>query len=361
MNDTTATAPEPAPDPELARYLVAHAAPAACADALIRDHLGRVLIVDPGYKPGWDLPGGMLEDEEPAPALLRELQEELGLEAEIGRLLAVDTVPAERWGRAIISLVYAARPRTTVDAAALVLQPCEIRAAKFVPEEEALALLEPTVARRFAAAAAAERGAHTALLRDGHRRPMPPRDHFAQLPAPMAAATVLLRDTAGRVLVLDPSYQPQAELPGGTVGACESPEQAAARELREELALELPVGRLLVVDTAPASATGHGRAVTCFLYDAAPLTPAQAGALRFADGEVRAAHWLDPKEAARRLPPHLAARLTAALRAREEGGIVHLRAGDPATGQAGATGGGTPAAAARHGRRRDVERGRSGV
>ncbi|WP_329491514.1 NUDIX hydrolase [Kitasatospora sp. NBC_01246] len=342
--------PTPMPDPELARYLVAHPAPAACADALIRDHLGRVLIVDPDYKPGWDLPGGMLEDEEPEPALVRELQEELGLDAEIGRLLAVDTAPAELWGRAIISLVYAARPRAAVEAAALVLQPGEIRAAKFVPEREALTLLAPTVARRFAAAAAAERGAHTALLRDGHRPPMPPRDHFAQLPAPMAAATVLVRDTAGRVLVLDPSYKPEAELPGGMVEACESPEQAAARELREELALDLPVGRLLVVDTAPATATGHGRAVTCFLYDAAPLTAAQAGALRFADGEVRAASWLDPGEAVRQLPRHLAARLTAALRALEDGGIIHLRAGVPATPAqgAGATAGGrAPAPAAR--------------
>lgn len=147
------------------------------------------------------------------------------------------------------------------------------------------------------------------------------------------------------------------------VEACESPEQAAARELREEPALELPVGRLLVVDTAPASATGHGRAVTC-LYDAAPLTPAQAGALRFADGEVRAACWLDPTEAARRLPRHLAARLAAALRALADGGIVHLRAGAaaPATGQAGATGGGsTPAAAARNDRGPGAAQGRPGV
>ncbi|MEU1424767.1 hypothetical protein [Kitasatospora sp. NPDC005751] len=90
------------------------------------------------------------------------------------------------------------------------------------------------------------------------------------------------------------------------------------------------------MDTAPATATGHGRAVTCFLYDAAPLTATQAGALRFADGEVRAASWLDPGEAVRRLPRHLAARLTAALRALEDGGIVPLRAGVPATPAQGA-------------------------
>ncbi len=36
-----------------------------CADAVIRDPHGRVLLVDPGYKPGWDLPGGMAEANEP--------------------------------------------------------------------------------------------------------------------------------------------------------------------------------------------------------------------------------------------------------------------------------------------------------
>lgn len=35
------------------------------ADVLIRDASGRVLLVNPTYKPGWDLPGGMVEANEP--------------------------------------------------------------------------------------------------------------------------------------------------------------------------------------------------------------------------------------------------------------------------------------------------------
>jgi len=318
------------PDSELARYLAAHAAPAACADALIRDGEGRILLVDPVYKDGWDLPGGMLEHEEPVPALLRELHEELGLTAEVGRLLAVDTIPAEVWGRTILSLVYAAQPATDIDAGALVLQAGEIRAARFVPDSEALTLLAPAVARRLAAAIGAERGSHTAVLRDGHRLPMSRRDHFVQLPAPMMAATVLLRDGDGRVLTLQPSYKDHLELPGGMVEATESPVEAAARELGEELGLEVPVGRLLVVDTPPATASPYGRAVTCFVFDASPLSRDQATDLRFPDGEVCAAHWMDPKEAVAQLPWPLADRLLAALRARETGGIIHLSGTAPA-------------------------------
>lgn len=324
----------PPADTELARYLAAHASPAMCADALIRDSEGRILLVDPVYKDGWDLPGGMLEDEEPVPALRRELDEELGLAVEVGRLLVFDTAPRSVWGRTIVSLVYAAHTEREVDAAQLVRQDNEIREVGFYPEDRALELLAPAVARRLAAALAAERGAHTAVLRDGYGPPPRPRDHYAQLSAPMMAATVLLTDTAGRVLVLEPSYKDHLELPGGMVEAQESPAQAASRELREELGLDLVVSRLVVVHTTSAADTEFGRALTCLVYAAPPLASDQADGLTFPDGEILAAHWLAPEEAARRLPSFLAARVDAALEALRTGGIVHLDGLPPDTDRA---------------------------
>jgi hypothetical protein len=35
------------------------------ADAIVRDSSGRILLVDPIYKPDWDMPGGMAEANEP--------------------------------------------------------------------------------------------------------------------------------------------------------------------------------------------------------------------------------------------------------------------------------------------------------
>jgi len=64
------------------------------ADALIRDTAGRVLLVKPNYKEGWDLPGGMAEaNEPPIEAVKRELIEELGLALPVRGLLCIDWVP----------------------------------------------------------------------------------------------------------------------------------------------------------------------------------------------------------------------------------------------------------------------------
>src|SRR5208282_1770142 len=63
------------------------------ADVILRDAHGRILLVDPKYKPDWDLPGGMAEaNEPPADAVRRELREELGLDLHVGDLLCVDWV-----------------------------------------------------------------------------------------------------------------------------------------------------------------------------------------------------------------------------------------------------------------------------
>lgn len=64
-------------------------------DALIRDANGRVLLVRPNYKPGWDLPGGMAEaNEAPMDALAREVREELSAPPLASpTLLCVDWVP----------------------------------------------------------------------------------------------------------------------------------------------------------------------------------------------------------------------------------------------------------------------------
>ncbi|GAA1847529.1 NUDIX domain-containing protein [Microlunatus capsulatus] len=71
------------------------------------------------------------------------------------------------------------------------------------------------------------------------------------LPRKRLIAHVLLRDVEGRVMLCETRFKADWELPGGIVEAGEPPRLGALRELREELGVEWPVGRLLVADWMP--------------------------------------------------------------------------------------------------------------
>ncbi|MGW7459411.1 NUDIX domain-containing protein [Streptomyces sp. NPDC054797] len=163
-------------------------------------------------------------------------------------------------------------------------------------------------------------------------RPSPDevRAYYAAQPAPLVAATGIVLDSRGRVLVLTTSYKPDLELPGGTVEDTETPEEGLARELAEELDLRLPVGRLLAVDSRPPGPLG--RSLVVHLHLVGPLSPQEAAAISFPDGEITEARWLRPDEACAVLPARVAPRLRAALAALHTGSFAHLVDGVPHPG-----------------------------
>lgn len=57
------------------------------------------------YKDFWDVPGGYVEPgESPRAAAQREVQEELGIDVRIGRMLAVDWAPSDSEGDKLLFL-----------------------------------------------------------------------------------------------------------------------------------------------------------------------------------------------------------------------------------------------------------------
>jgi 8-oxo-dGTP diphosphatase len=123
------------------------------ADVLIRDHQGRILLVDPKYKPDWDLPGGMSEaNEPPAETVRREMKEELGLDLQAGQLLCVDWVaPHGPWDDSLM-FIFNGGSLSDVQIANLKLLDGELRAYEFCTPESAAARLRPYVWRRLAEA-----------------------------------------------------------------------------------------------------------------------------------------------------------------------------------------------------------------
>lgn len=140
------------------------------ADALIWDGNGRILLVDPKYKPDWDTPGGMAEaNEPPINAVRRELAEELGLHipASDMTLLCIDWVsPHGPWDDSL-AFIFDAGTLTAEQIAGLRLADSELAAYEFCTPEQAQQRLRPYVWLRVSAALDAVNGHHVAYLHDG--------------------------------------------------------------------------------------------------------------------------------------------------------------------------------------------------
>ncbi|MEU3613705.1 NUDIX domain-containing protein [Streptomyces sp. NPDC006872] len=154
---------------------------------------------------------------------------------------------------------------------------------------------------------------------------------IVQTPEPTAetvAAGVLLFDEQDRVLLVDPTYKPGWEFPGGVVEPGEAPARAGMREVEEETGIRLAdVPRLLVVDWERPVPPAYGG--LRLLFDGGRLDSAAVAGLLLPGPELRAWRFVTEEEAADLLPPVRYERLRWALRARERGAALYLEAGIP--------------------------------
>ncbi|MEV0688935.1 NUDIX domain-containing protein [Streptomyces sp. NPDC050388] len=158
-----------------------------------------------------------------------------------------------------------------------------------------------------------------------------PACDIVQTPEPTAetvAAGVLLFDERDRVLLVDPTYKPGWEFPGGVVEPGEAPARAGMREVAEETGIRLDdVPALLVVDWEPPAPPAYGG--LRLLFDGGRLAAADAARLLLPGPELRDWRFVSETEAADMLPPVRYERLRRALRARERGKAMYLEAGVP--------------------------------
>ncbi|MFF7486773.1 NUDIX domain-containing protein [Streptomyces luteogriseus] len=132
------------------------------AGVLLFDEQDRVLLVDPTYKAGWEFPGGVVEPgEAPARAGIREVAEETGISLdEVPSLLVVDWERPAPPGFGGLRLLFDGGLLPSDEAGRLLLPGPELRAWRFVTEEEAADLLPPVRFERLRwALRARERGA----------------------------------------------------------------------------------------------------------------------------------------------------------------------------------------------------------
>lgn len=142
------------------------------------------------------------------------------------------------------------------------------------------------------------------------------------------AAGVLLFDSEDRVLLVDPTYKPGWEFPGGVVEPGEAPGYAGVREVAEELDVRLTdTPSLLVVDWEKPSPPAFGG--LRLLFDGGRLDERSIAELRLPCAELRAWRFVTEDEAAELLPPVRRERLRWAMHARRIGRPLYLEAGVP--------------------------------
>ena len=143
------------------------------------------------------------------------------------------------------------------------------------------------------------------------------------------AAGALFRDEDGRVLLVDPTYKPTWDLPGGAVEKEESPYAACRREVAEELGLDRPPGRVLVVDWVPSRPERPEGLIV--VYDGGVLASDEVAAITLPDGELAGYQFVKPGEVAEWVSPLLARRIAACVDALVAGTVISLEDGCPVT------------------------------
>ncbi|MGW1668565.1 NUDIX domain-containing protein [Streptomyces sp. NPDC002324] len=140
--------------PDFAAYLASLPRVLAGAAALFRDTEGRILLVEPNYREGWALPGGTIESddgESPRQGARRETLEEIGLDVEPGRLLAVDWVHGV--GRPpLVAYLYDGGVLGEEDLKRIRLQEEELLSWRLVPRAELAGYLPGALGPRVLAA-----------------------------------------------------------------------------------------------------------------------------------------------------------------------------------------------------------------
>lgn len=150
-------------------------------------------------------------------------------------------------------------------------------------------------------------------------------EFYAKVPRKRVGAGVLITDPSGRVLMVEPTYKETWEVPGGVVEADESAFAACRRECREELGLDLNVGRILVIEHQCDG--GHRGDSIMFIYDGGVVSDDLE--IRLPAEELRSYRFFEAAALDEIAVDRLARRLRFAIQARSDHRVIELVDGRP--------------------------------
>jgi 8-oxo-dGTP pyrophosphatase MutT (NUDIX family) len=144
---------------------------------------------------------------------------------------------------------------------------------------------------------------------------------FASLPTMYGAAAALFTDERGHVLLVKPNYRDHWSLPGGILEDGEPPVIGCAREVAEELGLSITPGDLLTVDWVAPEAP-RPKPIVHWIFDGGTIPAATPVTLQAE--ELDDYRFVDPADVPDYVPPVIADRVAASLRARKQLGSCYV-------------------------------------
>lgn len=147
-------------------------------------------------------------------------------------------------------------------------------------------------------------------------------EEFRSMPRKRIGAGIVAVDGLMRVLLVEPTYKTNWEVPGGLVELGEPPRLAVARECREELSFDVSIGRLLVMDWVPPRRLPDDGLM--LLFAAGPIDTSQ---IKLPPEELQSWLWCDADMMQQRLSDFMFRRIQAALTAITTGTVAELENG----------------------------------
>lgn len=112
------------------------------AGAIVFNDRNEILLVKPGYKEFWSIPGGVIEENEsPRTTCLREVKEEVNVELKNLRFLGVDYIRKDGDVDEYLHLMFCADKLNKKQQEGIKIDGDELLDFKFVSPEEAIKLL----------------------------------------------------------------------------------------------------------------------------------------------------------------------------------------------------------------------------
>jgi len=134
-------------------------------------------------------------------------------------------------------------------------------------------------------------------------------------------------------MLVEPAHRDDKFLgiPGGYVEPGETPYETAVRKVEDELGVSFPVGRLLVVDWAPAADDEK----IVFVFEGPRLGPEDLDRIKLDPASLRGVSFHEPQDTTELLMTRLVKRIEVATPARAARTTAYLEHGEPVDGAHG--------------------------